>query len=572
MIGIYCRISKKKEEGKDVSIATQKEQGVLFAESIGEEYSFFVDSGISGTLDDIDERPEFAELLQAIEKGEITGVYCIDQSRLERNPKIWQLFQFIIEKNKCKFYPNAVETDVTDPMTRMATGILSLTNELYAKLTSKKVKLAIHKNAKDGKSHGLTAFGYKKDKEGFIAINDEQAEIVKRIYDLSLTGTGTYTIAKILNEENIPTKFNSFTGEISRKDKYTNKVTKFKKEDVNWRGNVIYDMIKNPIYKGFRKWGDESVNVPAIIEEEKWDQVVKNLQDNKKMVGKREEYNYLLNGILYCDCCGYEFRGKKRLKGNDNAYKCKGRAYSKCSESRGINIEKIETFIIHHLFLSKDLQKHLESFPTDPDATSVLNQKLETLTLQANKLERKIKKLRNLLLDDELENDDDLKEEYKSSKKTLLDIKSNIETVQEKIFDSVNELAKKRVENLTSKFDVNQSFKEVKKLVHSLIEKIIIKHEKEEKGGFFVFQIKYKGFEELSIFTTNWQALKWYWMNHYRKQAYTDEQLQEDREVLEGLYDFYGIDKPIDENFKGLESSSGGTSIQLKKDELIKFE
>lgn len=572
MIGIYCRISKKKEEEKDVSIPNQKEQGVLFAESIGEDYRFFVDSGISGALDEIEDRPEFAELLQAIEKKKITGVYCIDQSRLERNPKIWQLFQFIIEKNECKFYPNGVETDLTDPITRMAAGLLSLTNELYAKLTSKKVKLAINKNAREGKTHGVSAFGYRKGEGGLIAIDDEQAKIVKRIYDLSLEGTGTYTIAKILNKENVPTKFNSFSGVIKKKDNYTNNVTKFKKEDVKWRGNVVYDMIKNPIYKGFRKWGDELISVPAIIDEEKWNQVIKNLQTNKKLVGKREEYNYLLNGIIYCDCCGYEFRGKRRLKGNDNAYKCKGRAYSKCSESRGINIGKIETFIIHHLFLSKDLQTHLVNLPSDPNANSILEEKLKALTIQENKTERKIIKLRNLLFDDELENDDDLKEEYKSAKKKLVDLKKNVEIVQNKILDSGNEIAKRRIENLTDKFEITQSFIEIKKLVHSLIEKIVISHEKEEKGGFFIFKIKYKGFDEVSIFTTNWQALKWHWMNHHRKQAYTEEQLQEDSEFLEGFYDLYGITEPIPENFKGLESSSGGSAIELKKDELIRFD
>ena len=48
MVGIYCRISKHKEEGKDVSIAVQKKYGIEFAKSEGMEFRVFVDEGVSG--------------------------------------------------------------------------------------------------------------------------------------------------------------------------------------------------------------------------------------------------------------------------------------------------------------------------------------------------------------------------------------------------------------------------------------------------------------------------------------------------------------------------------------------
>lgn len=50
MLAIYCRISKHKEKGKDVSIAVQKKQGIEFAQSLGLEYQIFVDEGISGMM------------------------------------------------------------------------------------------------------------------------------------------------------------------------------------------------------------------------------------------------------------------------------------------------------------------------------------------------------------------------------------------------------------------------------------------------------------------------------------------------------------------------------------------
>ena len=105
MIGIYCRISKQKEEGRDVSIPVQMDHGIEFAKSKGMEFRVFVDEGISGANDSIAERPDFTLMLEAIEKEEITIVYCYDQSRIERNNKIWNIFLSLMLDKKCEYYP-----------------------------------------------------------------------------------------------------------------------------------------------------------------------------------------------------------------------------------------------------------------------------------------------------------------------------------------------------------------------------------------------------------------------------------------------------------------------------------
>jgi site-specific DNA recombinase len=577
MIAIYCRISGKKEDGKDTSVKTQKEEGVKFANSKGLQYRFYVDKGISGTKDEIGDRPEFAEMLAAIEKGEITDVYCFDQSRLERNPKIWQFFQFIMIKNDCKFYPSGRFTDLNDPMTKMLTGIVSLTNELYASLTSKKVKLAFKARALEGKTHGMLAYGYEKDEKGYYRINEEQAKIIREIYQLSLEGNGSYTIAKILNEQGIPTKFNSYSGVIKRKDEYTGKETEFKKEDVKWRGNVIHDMIINPLYKGLRKWNDEEISIPAIIEVDMWEKVYKNLQVNKKHVGKREEFKYLLNGLIFCADCGNPFIGKKRVKSKDSAYKCKGKTYHNalCTSTRGINISKIETFIIHHLFINKELEKLLSALPSNPEASKMLKVELVKQQSVLKKIDQRIENLRNLLMDSDLQSDDKIKEAYKDTKKNKENLIQKIDLIQNQLFEAENNVAKTRLKNSIGNYKINTSFESTKKLIHSIIEKITIKHNKLTKGGFFTIMIDYKGFEESSIFFTDWQAMEWSWSSRYRTKAITKEDLKEDFESLKYLLAKKGIDiNDIKEanGFKGFETTEGGLGmIVLKKEELIDF-
>ncbi|MFZ4523751.1 MAG: recombinase family protein [Bacteroidales bacterium] len=577
MIAIYCRKSGKKEEGKDTSIQTQKDEGVKFASSQGLSYKFFVDDGISGAKEEILDRPQFAEMLAAIEKKEVTVVYCFDQSRIERNAKIWQLFQYIMQKNECKFYPAGTYTDLNDPMTIMLTGVMSLANQLYSSLTSKKVKLAFKSRALKGKTHGLIAYGYEKDENGFYKINDEQANIIRRIYQLSLEGNGCYTIAKILNKEGIPTKYNSFSGVIKRIDEFTRKATEFKKEDIKWRGNVIHDMIVNKIYKGIRKWNDEEVKIPPIITEDLWDNVNQHLQENKKHSGKRGEYRYLLNGLLYCYDCGNEYRGKKRIASKESAYKCKGKFLHdfKCPTSRGISIAKIETFIIHHLFLNKELEKHLSALPSNPEEPNRLKWKLEKQQLQLVLLDRKIEKLRKLLTDGELETDEALIGDYKTAKKSKDDLQTNIKIIENQLYDAKHNMAKTRFKNAIGEYVLTASFESTKKLVHSLVEKITIKHTKLMKGGSFSVEIKYKGFEETSIFFTDWQAIEWTWQYHYRNEAITESDLQEDFSSLKYALEKKGIDinsVPNIENFTGFETvESGLGSIKLNPKELIFF-
>lgn len=350
MLAIYCRISKKKEEGVDTSIASQKKQGISFAAAKGLPYTVYIDEGISGQKG-VDDRLGFAQMLQDIKNNKITSVWVLEQSSIERNPEIWHPFVYLIVEKKVDYYPSGVLTNLNDATTEFITGIMSLTNKMFAKLTGSKVSKSIRDNLEMGKYHGMTAYGYMKNEKGVLVINEEQAKVIRRMYELSLSGIGSYTIARMLNDEGVPTKYSAYKGVISKKDKYTKETTAFDKKAVKWRGNVVYDMITNTIYKGKLKLKDEFYDVPAIIIPEHWQEVNDNLEKNKKKVGKREEYKYLLNGIIHCENCGKPMRGKKREKGKDSAYKCGGGM--KC---RGMNIEKLETFVIKHLFQSKALK------------------------------------------------------------------------------------------------------------------------------------------------------------------------------------------------------------------------
>lgn len=596
MLAVYCRISGKKGDDKDTSIATQKEEGAKLALSLSLKPVFFVDEGISGTKEEITDRPAFASMLKELNSKKYHGVYTLNQDRIERNSLIWQIFVGVMLTNDCKYYPNGVLFDLDNPNNRFIATIQSASNALYASLTSQRVKLSIRKRASEGRFRGQLPYGFMYDEKNHIKKNEKEAEIVRLMYEWSLSGIGSYTIANKLNEMKVPTKFNKFEGEIKRIDPYTKEVYHFKKNNVKWRGNVVHDILINPINKGKKKLGEEFYDVPSIVNEEYWNMAIANLKENKKNVGKKVHYNYLLNGIIFCSHCGRQMVGKKRIASGDNSYKCKGKIYPNnlCEDSRAINISKLETFIIKHLFESKELEKHLLELPVKENDYSKSLKELEEQKTKYIFLDKKLKHQLELLNDPELY-DDNIKKEYITTKKIVESQKNLLSDLEDKVAFSKNYSPKENVKKVLSDYVSTLEFAEVKKLIHSIIEWIKLEQSKEEgKMGNFFINIKYRGFDEISTFLTNWFAVNWYWISRYRSESYTVEQLEEDRELAIALFEKNGViinddyinklkrdgftDEEIDRknpwslNYVGSESTSSQQSkITINEGDIINF-
>lgn len=167
---------------------------------------------------------------------------------------------------------------------------MSIINEFHSDNTSDAVKKAFRRNALKGKSHGKLSYGHKKDKEGYITIDEYEAKVVKQIFEWSLSGIGSYTIANKLNDKGIKTKHQVINS----------------KSNKRWYNSTVFGILKNTNQKGIYKWNNEEILLPhiAIVSDETFDKVQLNLKKNKKnSVGKNASYNYLLNGLLFCAEC-----------------------------------------------------------------------------------------------------------------------------------------------------------------------------------------------------------------------------------------------------------------------------
>lgn len=199
----YVRLSRDDDKRNYVSIENQKLIINQYAADHGVVIDrWYEDDGISGYIFD---RPGFQQMMADLDK-DIDTVYVKDFSRLGRhNAKVLLLLDEFQERGKHL----VVIDDNYDSMNSSddTIGIKTWFNERYVKDTSKKIKRAIGARQKEGTLITRPPFGYcrnEKDKT-VLEIVPKEAEYIKQIYHLYLSGSGYRKIATYLTEHGAPT-------------------------------------------------------------------------------------------------------------------------------------------------------------------------------------------------------------------------------------------------------------------------------------------------------------------------------------------------------------------------------
>ena len=203
---LYERLSRDDNmDGESYSIGNQKKLLTKVATEKGyTNLVHFFDDGISGVTMD---RPGFADMIQQLEQGKAAAVFVKDLSRLGRN---------YIEVGRLteEFFPNhdirlvAVSDNIdTDEGENELAPIRNLFNEWYARDISKKRRISNKIKGNAGEPMGQPPYGYIKDPENpkRWIVDEEAAQVVRRIYRMTLEGVGTEQIAAKLEEDGILT-------------------------------------------------------------------------------------------------------------------------------------------------------------------------------------------------------------------------------------------------------------------------------------------------------------------------------------------------------------------------------
>lgn len=316
---LYERLSRDDElEGESNSIVNQKK--------ILEEYAsknnltniiHFTDDGISGTQFD---RPGFMEMMNGVNTGNIGCIIVKDMSRLGRDYlKVGQCMEILRQKGVRLIAIN----DNVDSFYREDdfTPFRNIMNEWYARDTSRKIQSTFRSKGESGKHTASTPpYGYikdEKDKNKWI-VDEKAAEIVRRIFNLTMDGAGPYKIAKILEADKI-----DIPAYHQQKMGYGLHQSKNFEYPYRWCSSTIASILKKKEYLGHTvnfktrkhfkdkkskyvsedKWLIFENTHEAIIDQETFDNVQRIRGNVKRYPDGWGEY-HPLTGLMYCADCG----------------------------------------------------------------------------------------------------------------------------------------------------------------------------------------------------------------------------------------------------------------------------
>ena len=201
---LYERLSRDDNlEGESYSIGNQKKLLTKVAKEKGyTNLVHFLDDGISGVTMN---RPGFVEMMQQLEQGKASAVFVKDLSRLGRNYiEVGRLTEEFFPDHDIRLVAVSDNIDTAEGENELA-PIRNLFNEWYARDISKKRRISNKIKGNSGEPMGLPPYGYIKDPNNpkHWVIDEEAAQVVRRIFDMTLEGFGTEQIATQFEKEGI---------------------------------------------------------------------------------------------------------------------------------------------------------------------------------------------------------------------------------------------------------------------------------------------------------------------------------------------------------------------------------
>lgn len=330
-VAAYCRVSTEQEEQVN-SYAVQVKH---YTELINREprwsmVGIFADKGISGTS--TKHRDEFNRMIRACKKGKIDMIITKSISRFARNTLDVLKYTRMLNDLNIDVYFEEQGIHTLDKGSEFFITMYGSIAQSESENISANVKWGKERSAKEGNVsfHYKNFLGYKRGKDGSPEIDDNEAEIIRFIYQRFLAGDSYRVIAKNLEENNMLTP----TGN----EKWNFGTIRSILTNERYKGDAVINKtyVVDCISKKIRSNNGERVkyyvenNHPAIIDAETFSRVQeeiarRNGKRKVKQVGTKTELGkysckYALTELLICGECGTPYRrctwtagGNKRI-------------------------------------------------------------------------------------------------------------------------------------------------------------------------------------------------------------------------------------------------------------------
>lgn len=510
-VAAYCRVSTDSEEQ-----LTSYNSQVLHYKNLVESnpewelIDIFADEGISGTQ--ADKRVEFQRMINEAMEGKIDLIITKSISRFARNTLDTLKYVRMLKDNNIAIMFEKENINTLTMNGEMLLVILSSLAQQESESISSNVKMGLKMKMKRGELvgfHGCLGYDYNPiDKT--LSINEEEAEIVRYIFQRYIEGAGAYIIAKELTRLQYKTK----------------------KGNTTWNEGSIRRIIKNEKYKGdillgktftvdplthrrLENMGEEeqyykSNNHEPIISEEMFEEAhrllkIRSSKHNNK--GRLEKYSrkYAFSSMIKCGFCGETaIRRTWHSKSVHEKYvwSCmtsvkKGRKY--CQHSKGLDEKEIEkAFVDSFNILCSDNRDIVEEFLKDMEQTLSnmdFSKELKKVEKEILSLEKKLSKLVDMRVDDKID-----KETYENK---YIDFKNQMEKLkndQTSLKSSLTEKNdfKNRMKKFREIYEKNKPLKEFdRQIFESVVDKVILgkTYENGESNPYSVTFIFKTGFE-----------------------------------------------------------------------------
>ena len=325
-VAIYARYSTDLQDKTSIAGQISNCEALAGREGL-EVVATFADEGISGNDDN---RPQYQAMLSALKAGNFTGIVCDETSRITRNQA--ELHRLVAElKFRDQFLITADGIDTRNESAELVLAVKAAVDQMEGRKIGYRTYRSLRERHKEGHSAGGKIYGYSSEQDGEYwkkVIDDEQAPVVKEIFERYANGESAKNIVRDFNGRGVPSP-GSYWKNVKRRS-------------IGWSHTTLLGshtkatgILRNPIYKGLVTWNkrrgkkvpgtgrriqkrrpdsewigvqDESVR---IVSDELWQCVQNRLRVARagtSPINKRgRPPRYLLTGLLTCASCGSHY-------------------------------------------------------------------------------------------------------------------------------------------------------------------------------------------------------------------------------------------------------------------------
>jgi DNA invertase Pin-like site-specific DNA recombinase len=395
---LYGRLSKDDPmtDGESNSITNQRDMLVKYAEQNGfTPYVCLSDDGRTGTNFS---RPGWSELMELVEADKVGAIILKSLDRMGRNYLEAGMLRESFADRGIRLIAINDGVDTFDHPDDFI-PFREIMAEYYARDTSRKIKSVLKNKGRDGKPlSNIPPYGFLKDpndKNGWIIDDGGAADVVRRVFRLTIDGKGPYDIARILFEAGVerPSYYQATRGRGSDQSCYDTD------NPYAWNGRTVIEMIAKPEYAGhtvnFRtnkasfkskkkttldpsEWLIFENTHPVIVDQSTWD-LAQKLRETKRRTNDIGEPN-TLTGLLYCADCKRKMyhhhtrkprhyttaSGEPRIREQKGYFKCSSQSLSNQKFNPVCSAHQIKTETVYEIM--RDVLRRTSGYVREREA------------------------------------------------------------------------------------------------------------------------------------------------------------------------------------------------------------